>query len=46
MTENPEYTKGYNGDGGGLREYVRAALDKDLAIYQGQFGSQLIYVTY
>jgi uncharacterized protein involved in exopolysaccharide biosynthesis len=46
LTENAEYTKGYNGDGSGLREYVVAALDKNLAIYQGQFGSQLIYVMY
>ncbi len=46
LTENAEYTKGYNGDSSGLREYVLEALDKNLAIYQGQFGSQLIYVTY
>jgi uncharacterized protein involved in exopolysaccharide biosynthesis len=46
LTENEEYTAGYNGDGNGLREHVLAALDKNLAIYQGQFGSQLIYVTY
>ncbi len=46
LTENAEYTKGYKGDGSGLREYVLEALDKNLAIYQGRFGNQLIYVTY
>lgn len=46
MTQNEEYTKGYNGDGSGLREYVLEVLDKNLGIYQGQFGSQLIYITY
>jgi uncharacterized protein involved in exopolysaccharide biosynthesis len=46
LTENEEYTSGYNGDGSGLREYVLERLDKNLAIYQGQFGSQLIYVMY
>ena len=46
LTENADYTAGYNGDAGGLREYVLEVLDKKLAIYQGQFGSQLIYITY
>jgi uncharacterized protein involved in exopolysaccharide biosynthesis len=46
LTEDADYTAGYRGDGGGLREYVLQTLDKNLAIYQGQFGSQLIYVTY
>ena len=46
MTENADYTAGYNGDAGGLREYAREVLDKNLGIYQGQFGSQLIYITY
>ena len=46
LTENSDYTAGYNGDAGGLREYALEVLDKNLAIYQGQFGSQLIYITY
>jgi uncharacterized protein involved in exopolysaccharide biosynthesis len=46
LTENEEYTAGYNGDSSRLREYVLGRLDKNLGIYQGQFGSQLIYVTY
>ena len=46
LTENEEYTAGYSGDAGGLREHVRSVLDKNLGIYQGQFGSQLIYVGY
>jgi len=46
LTENEQYAAGYNGDGSGLREYVLQTLDKNLAIYQGQFSSQLIYVSY
>ena len=46
LTENADYTAGYRGDGSTLREYVRRTLSKNLTIYQGQFGSQLIYVTY
>src|SRR6185503_3032636 len=46
LTENDSYTTGYSGDGSTLHEYVRRTLSKNLTIYQGQFGSQLIYVTY
>src|SRR6185295_3198939 len=41
-----DYAWGYRGDGGTLREWVAKELSKNLAIYQGQMGSQLIYVTY
>lgn len=46
LTEDEEYTAGYSGEAAGLHEHVRSVLDKNLAIYQGQFGSQLIYVGY
>jgi uncharacterized protein involved in exopolysaccharide biosynthesis len=46
LTENADYTAGYGGDGSTLREYAQRSLSKNLSSYQGQFGSQLIYVTY
>lgn len=46
MTQIKEYTQGYDGNGGTLREWVLIKLGKNLVIYQGQFGSQLIYVSY
>jgi uncharacterized protein involved in exopolysaccharide biosynthesis len=45
LTANEDYTAGYSGDGSSLREYVQRVLGRNLTIYQGQFGSQLIYVT-
>lgn len=46
LTKNREYTQGYRSDNGTLPEWVAMKLRKNLAIYQGQNGSQLIYVTY
>lgn len=46
LTQNKDYARGYAGDSGTLREWVASKLRKNLAIYQGQQGSQLIYVTY
>jgi uncharacterized protein involved in exopolysaccharide biosynthesis len=46
LTQNKDYSRGYNGDSGTLREWVAKELSKNLAIYQSQLGSQLIYVTY
>jgi uncharacterized protein involved in exopolysaccharide biosynthesis len=46
LTENKDYARGYRGDSGTLREWVAKKISKNLAIYQGQQGSQLIYVTY
>ena len=46
LTENKDYARGYRGDSGTLREWVAKELSRNLAIYQGQLGSQLIYVTY
>jgi uncharacterized protein involved in exopolysaccharide biosynthesis len=45
LTENKYYKAGYSGDGASLRDYVQKKLSKNLSIYQGQFGSHLIYVT-
>ncbi|MDO8598028.1 MAG: Wzz/FepE/Etk N-terminal domain-containing protein, partial [Sulfuricaulis sp.] len=46
LTQNKDYAQGYRGDSGTLREWVAKKVSKDLVIYQGQMGSQLIYVTY
>lgn len=46
LTENSDYARGYNGRSGTLREWVAKKLSNNLSIYQGQLGSQLIYVTY
>lgn len=46
LTRNPRYLSGYRSDRGTPREWVASLLSKNLAIYQGQGGSQLIYVTY
>jgi len=46
LTKNKDYARGYSGGSGTLREWVAAKLSKNLAIYQGQLGSQLIYVTF
>lgn len=46
LTEDPEYRSGYYGDGGSAREYAERQLSKNLTIDQGQYGGQLIYVTY
>ncbi|MHB1141245.1 MAG: Wzz/FepE/Etk N-terminal domain-containing protein [Sulfuricaulis sp.] len=46
LTENKDYARGYRGDSGTLREWVAKKVSKNLAVYQGQLGSQLIYVTY
>ncbi|MBC7982778.1 MAG: hypothetical protein H7Y02_02880 [Candidatus Obscuribacterales bacterium] len=46
LTQDDEYAAGYSGDSAGLREWVQKKISKNLTIYQGQFGSQLIYLTY
>jgi uncharacterized protein involved in exopolysaccharide biosynthesis len=46
LTHDEEYASGFRGVGGTLRDWVAAKLRKTLAIYQGQMGSQLIYVMY
>jgi uncharacterized protein involved in exopolysaccharide biosynthesis len=46
LTRRKDYISGYAGDGSTLREYVVSQLAKHLSVFQGQFGSQLIYVNY
>jgi len=46
LTQNEKYAHGYSDEHGTLRDWVAAKLAKNLAIYQSQRGSQLIYVTY
>ena len=46
LTENKDYARGYTGGSGTLTEWVAIKVKKNLAIYQGQQGNQLIYVTY
>lgn len=46
LTKNEKYTAGHSGDAKTLREYVQSVLAKNLSIYQAQYGSQLISVTY
>ena len=46
LTEKPDYSRGYRGDSGTLREWAAAQMAKGLAVYQSQRGSQLIYVVF
>lgn len=46
LTQRKNYSQGYEVGSGTLREWVAAQLNKTLAIYRGQQGSQLIYVTF
>ena len=46
LTENKDFTSGYNPKHGTLKEWVVHLLSKNLIVYQGQNGSQLIYVGY
>ena len=46
LAQNKDYARGYGGDSGTLREWVAKEVGKDLAINQGQMGSQLIHATY
>jgi len=46
LTQNKDYARGYRGDSGTLREWVAMELSRNLAIVQGQMGSQLIHATY
>ena len=46
LTEKKDYASGFAQGTGTLREWVAKKLSKNLAIYQGQMGSQLIYVSY
>ncbi len=46
LTQNRDYTGGYSGSSGTLREWVAKEVSRNLSIYQGQMGSQLIYLAY
>lgn len=46
LTQNEDYTRGYNGSSGTLAEWVARKISNNLVIYQGQQGSQLIYIDY
>lgn len=45
LESNREYASGYPGGAIPLREWIAARLRNSLSIYQGQHGSQLIYVS-
>ena len=45
LTRDEEFTSGFDGDPGKLRDWVKGNLVKSLIIEQGKYGSQLIYIT-
>lgn len=46
LTDNADYTRGYQPENGTLRDWAASRLARTLAVFQSQRGSQLIYVTY
>ncbi len=46
LTDNKNYTKGFSDEPGRLRQWVAKAISKKLLIEQGQYGSQLIYISF
>ena len=46
LTKHKDYTEGYHEGTGSLREWAAKQVSKNLIIYQGQLGSQLIYVSF
>jgi uncharacterized protein involved in exopolysaccharide biosynthesis len=46
LTQDPDYARGHDDERGTLREWVAAKVTKNLAIFQSQRGSQLIYIAY
>lgn len=46
LTRHKDYIEGYQEGRGSLREWAAKQISKNLVIYQGQMGSQLIYVSY
>lgn len=46
LTEDADLTQGVRGDLNALRIGAERALEKNLVIEQGRYGSQLIYITY
>jgi uncharacterized protein involved in exopolysaccharide biosynthesis len=45
LVDDPEYSRGYVGERGTLRDWAAAQVARTLAVFQSQRGSQLIYVT-
>jgi uncharacterized protein involved in exopolysaccharide biosynthesis len=45
LVKDPEYSRGYVGERGTLRDWAAAQVARSLAVFQSQRGSQLIYVT-
>ena len=45
LTQDKEFTSGFNSRPENLRDWVKGNLLKNLTVEQGKFGSQLIYVT-
>lgn len=46
LTRHKDYIEGYQEGRGSLREWAAKQISKNLVIYQGQLGSQMIYVGY
>jgi succinoglycan biosynthesis transport protein ExoP len=46
LTQDKDYAGGFSGDAGMLVEWVRDQFSKRLTVEQGEWGSQLIYITY
>jgi succinoglycan biosynthesis transport protein ExoP len=46
LTQDEDYAGGFGGDPGMLEEFVREQFSKRLVVEQGEWGSQLIYITY
>lgn len=46
LTQDRDYSSGYSDERGTLREWVAAKVARNLAVFQSQRGSQLIYITY
>jgi uncharacterized protein involved in exopolysaccharide biosynthesis len=44
LTQNPDYTAGYSGDGSTLRDWVRENLAKNVDVQLGPFASELITI--
>jgi len=45
LDQDPEFAAGYRGDGSTLGPYVQQNLNKNLEIFQGAQGNQLLYLT-
>jgi succinoglycan biosynthesis transport protein ExoP len=46
LTQNERFTEGFDGDPRALPAWIARNIEKNLNVRQGQYGSQLIFVTY